>query len=268
MTYRDFAPPRGANDQETVGFWMDWMRDQGDILIPVAPRQRLSCASCFGAVKYADDGETWPTCWDCSHRYDGAVDTFVPITYSLDAGLESMLHPYKDRGVTWLRRPLASLLSAFVRSHADCIDDDAGGIDVATIVPSDNQTRAFNHLSQLIVGAIADDPVNHRFDWDLDVVTRDRTTRRPGRGEFKPEAYTVEPDAVDGKAVLLLDDTWTSGSSAASTAGALKEAGAAHVTVLTLGRQLNLATGFGSTTAIYEDRRAEPWVRHDCVLCT
>mgnify|MGYP003854110925 CR=1 FL=1 len=82
-----------------------------------------------------------------------------------------------------------------------------------------------------------------------------------------PESYTVDSSAVSGAAVLLLDDTWTSGASSASAAAALKAAGAHHVTVLTLGRQLNPNSQFGSTGAIYADRHAAEWNLDACVLC-
>ena len=234
---------------------------------PSGPRRDLSCNQCFGACRYQHDRSTWPTCWECGHIYGDVIDTFVPITYSVDGGLESMLHQYKDGGTQWLRRPLASLLTAFVCEHADCIEQDARGIDLATTVPSDNQSRSFNHLDRLLRGAIQGDPIINRFRWQTDAVVRDSTTTRPRRRELKPSAYRVDNYSVDGASVLLLDDTWTSGSSAASTAAALKDAGALRVTVLTLGRQLNQDRHFGSTDAIYDDCHSQEWTPDGCVLC-
>ncbi|MGI5187653.1 hypothetical protein ACQEVI_05845 [Promicromonospora sp. CA-289599] len=162
---------------------------------------------------------------------------------------------------------MASLLTVFVREHADCIEGDASGIDVAMLVPSDNQSRTFGHLDELLHGVIANDPVTRRFNWSPGAIVRDRLTKRPERGELKPRAYKVDPRDVSDASVLLLDDTWTSGSSAASAAAALKAAGAHNVTVLTLGRQLNLGSNFGSTEAICHDRRGALWSRDRCVLC-
>lgn len=266
MTYRNFAKPDLARGRATTSDWMQWMRYQGDVLIPIAPKHPHSCQRCFGAVKYRDDGDAWPVCWQC-RQYGAAIDTFVPITYSVDAGLESMLHRYKDRDVDWLRCPLASLLTTFVRKHADCIDDAAHEINVAAIVPPNSPTRSFNHLEDLLHG-ISGDPVLSRFAWNLDAVVRNRAVARPDRGELKPSAYKVDADVVDRAAVLLLDDTWTSGASAASTAAALKEAGAVHVTVLTLGRQLNTSNHFGSSETIYEERHRGPWNLDQCILCS
>jgi hypothetical protein len=46
------------------------------------------------------------------------------------------------------------------------------------------------------------------------------------------------PRPLTGAAVLLLDDTWTSGGTAQSAAVALKRAGARSVAVVVLGRHL------------------------------
>lgn len=268
MSYRTFDMPGFAESRHTVSHWAEWMEDQGEIRIPVAPRNSQSCELCYGASGYFDGGQaTWDKCQNCV-VYNGAIDRLVPITYSIDAGLESMLHQYKDDSDSdWLRRPLGTLLYKFLKEHGDCIEQTAEGIDLATVVPANDQRRSFNHLEQLL-RTVVGEPILGQFPWDLDVVARDRSVERPARGQLKPSAYRVtDPEAVDGAAVLLFDDTWTSGSSAASTAAALKAAGAVDVTVLTLGRQLNLSTNWGSTAAIWNASRARSWSSEECVLC-
>jgi len=58
-------------------------------------------------------------------------------------------------------------------------------------------------------------------------------------------ARTVDPGKFSatqdlaGEPVLLLDDTWASGASVQSAAGALKTAGAGKVAVLVIGRHVN-----------------------------
>lgn len=269
MTYRGFKRPEFFDGEHTTDDWIAWLGEQGDVLLPVAPRHKGSCACCYGASGYIDGGpETWNQCVNC-YGYNGAVDRFIPITYSIDMGLESMLHRFKDfKGYDWLRYPLASLLHEFIDAHGDCIDAQAPRrqIDVATLVPP-NDPRSFNHLDYLLQGVVDGDPLMNRWDWDLGFLTRDTSTSRPKRGELRPSAYKVAPLVVEGSSVLLLDDTWTSGASAASSAAALKDAGARHVTVLTLGRQLNLSTDYGSTAVLYDDRRGEGWDLGECVIC-
>ena len=269
MAYHGFARPEFIDDDHDTGDWIDWLEQQPGVLVPVAPRHKSACKTCHGASAYLDGGpQTWPECVHC-HKYDDAVDAVVPITYSVDAGLESMLHRYKDfDGYDWLRKPLAALLQEFVDFHGDCLDDQApgSGVDIATIMPPGAGRRA-NHLDGLIRGVVAGDPLLDRWDWDMDFLTRDVSVSRPARGHLTPSAYEVAPGVVEDSSVIVLDDTWTSGSSAASAAAALKEAGAAHVTVLTLGRQLNIEFGYGSTNEIYAAAHSEAWQLHECVIC-
>ena len=63
---------------------------------------------------------------------------------------------------------------------------------------------------------------------------------------------------LPGAAVLLLDDTWTTGSTAQSAAVALHAAGARHVAVVVLGRHLNPA-GLGHAGG-------EPFRLEHCVV--
>ena len=52
-------------------------------------------------------------------------------------------------------------------------------------------------------------------------------------GKYEPTRALV------GEHVLLVDDTWTTGSNAQSAAGALKAAGAGRVGVVVIGRHVN-----------------------------
>jgi predicted amidophosphoribosyltransferase len=267
VTYRDFRRPPFSRGPHTSGDWVTWLSAEG-VLLPVAPSPVASCELCHGATGYRSVIDTWRTCSNCD-KYEGAVDSYVPITYSLDVGLESILHRFKDfGGFEWLRHPMASLLYEFLVRHRACIDSvgPAGKVDVATIVPS-NDSRNFNHLEHILKGVFANEPVLNMWDWNTEFVRRDRAVTKPGRGELKPSSYVVDPFVVEGSQVLLLDDTWTSGASSASTAAALKDAGAAHVTVLTLGRQLNLQSAYGSTGAIYDSVADRPWDVGVCVIC-
>jgi hypothetical protein len=60
----------------------------------------------------------------------------------------------------------------------------------------------------------------------------------------RPRAFDVEryraSEEARGAAVLLIDDTWTTGASARSAAAALKAAGATTVATVVIGRYLNI----------------------------
>ena len=136
VAYRDFARPAFATREHSVDDWLRWLEEEG-VLVPTAPRPDESCVTCQGAVGSRDDGDYWSGCYQCM-GYNGYLDAFVPITYSLDSGLESLLHRIKDFGDThrWIAGPLGSLLYAFLREHRDCLEDDADGIDVASCRPA------------------------------------------------------------------------------------------------------------------------------------
>jgi len=55
---------------------------------------------------------------------------------------------------------------------------------------------------------------------------------------FSPEKFVVTAP-IEGRSVLLIDDTWTTGASAQSAAAALKAAGASATAAVVIGRHLN-----------------------------
>lgn len=60
-----------------------------------------------------------------------------------------------------------------------------------------------------------------------------------GRQEYKPQLFTPTR-SVNGERIILIEDTWTSGATAISAAGALLREGAAAVAILPLARQVAL----------------------------
>ncbi len=261
-TYRNFRQPVFANHPPTVTDWMGWLLQQ-DVLREAAPRPAASCSLCGGAVGMTYSGSPFSRCPQCN-RYGDALDALVPMTYSLDQGLESMLHRYKDFGVTWLEGPLWSLQWHFTSRHGDCIKKAYGPFDLALTIPSNNTTRGFNHLQRITQPPDDRQPA---FSWRHDTIGRVPGVSRPGRGELKPEAYRIVDGAVDGKSVILFDDTWTSGSSIASAAAVLRESGATSVTALTLGRQLNSSSTYLNNQELVGEVRARGW-GSSCVICS
>jgi phosphoribosylpyrophosphate synthetase len=151
--------------------------------------------------------------------------------------LHTALAQYKRTSGTVARRlqmELAAVLWRFLREHESCLARNAGvaGFDIATTVPSSDPTRDAEHPLRRIVGS--------------DVgVTRDRYepllarsgTPVAGR-KIDPGKYNATRD-LDGESVVLVDDTWTTGSNAQSAAAALKTAGARRVAVLVIGRHIH-----------------------------
>lgn len=127
------------------------------------------------------------------------------------------------------RRRLRAQLLVFLHDHGPCVWRAAAMPPPShvAVVPSGRGRPGPHPLAALVAPYLAlpqaglavaapDGPAGHHLD--------------PGR--FRADG------PLPGAAVLLLDDTWTSGGSAQAAAVALRAAGARHVAVLVLGRHL------------------------------
>jgi hypothetical protein len=181
------------------------------------------------------------------------ADVVVPVSYSVaGTGYARALWLYKsdapDRDAA--RRALRVMLLVFLRDHGRCVwtrAQMAAPTHVA-VVPSGRGRSGVHPLRTLVQSYLA-------LPWaELDVCAREPVPARDlDRGRFRAPAWLA------GASVLLLDDTWTSGSSAQSAAIALRRAGARRVAVLTLGRHVNpRERTAGSLAAVFAGRSFRP----------
>jgi hypothetical protein len=190
------------------------------------------------------------------HRRDAAgmlADIVVPVSYSVaGTGYARALWLYKsdapDRDAA--RRALRAMLLVFLHDHGRCVWTRAlmpAPTHVA-VVPSGRGRPGPHPLHTLVQPYLA-------LPWaDLAVCAREPVQAR----DLDPARFRA-PGRLAGASVLLLDDTWTSGSSAQSAAIALKRAGAGRVAVVTLGRHVNLGERTaGSLAAALAGRSFRP----------
>ena len=133
-----------------------------------------------------------------------------------------------------LQLQLAAVLWRFLRDPEPCLARRAKveRFSLVTTVPSGDQARDAVHPLPHIIGAL----VGHTRDRYKRLLARSGTTvaeRALDPGKFSPT------EDLAGEAILLVDDTWTTGASAQSAAGARKIAGAGKVAVLVIGRHVN-----------------------------
>ncbi|WP_158581406.1 ComF family protein [Actinomadura spongiicola] len=200
-------------------------------------------------------------CQNCS-KYTRVLAGFIPTVYSLDFGLESMLHRYKDFGPQhrWMASPLANLAHGFLAAHCECIVDRYGAIDLATTVPSGSTYRGFDHMAEIISKVSS-----WSVDWDLQLLEKAKRGR-PLRGVIDPSLYrAADVRRISRRSVLLFDDTWTSGSTIASAASVLRSAGARRVVAFTIGRQLK--PGWGTSDSLIEAVESRRTSLGRCVIC-
>jgi hypothetical protein len=203
------------------------------MLNPLPPGAPDVCSVCLTFT------EGYGTCFQCG-RNARFADAVMPISYSVHFGqLHTALAQYKRTGGRVGRRfqmELAAVLWRFLREHEACLGRIAGAhaFDLVTTVPSSDPDRDATHPLRRIVGA--------------DVgATRDRYVPLLARSGTPVPARTVDPGKysptrdLHGDAILLVDDTWTSGANAQSAAGALKTAGAGPVGILVIGRHIQEA---------------------------
>lgn len=189
------------------------------------------CEICFNFT----DG--YSRCFACTHGQQ-VLDAVCPISYSVAREqLHHALRGYKRFPEAVARRltvDLAAVLWRHLATHEGCIARAAGtkAFTLVTTVPSGDRSRNGHHPLLRIVGELVE-PVRHRHERLL----RRSTTAVSGRA-FDPQKF--EPvRALAGESVLLIDDTWTTGTNAQSAAAALKQAGAGPVAAVVIGRFLN-----------------------------
>ncbi|WP_432423043.1 ComF family protein [Streptomyces pseudovenezuelae] len=192
---------------------------------------------CLGPTPIGPQGTHYARCFACNNgRYSTVLDGFVPICYSVNEGLEGAIWRAKNDDLNgWLQLPLASLLWTFLNNHLECIENAYGGkFDIGVTVPSSKERNGVNHLDALL-SRIEKWPIN----WKQGVLVKNRNEPAAERRQrIVTDLFTAD-QSVNGKRVLLLDDTFTSGGSMASAAYALHEAGATSVVGIAFGRQLN-----------------------------
>jgi predicted amidophosphoribosyltransferase len=214
------------------------------------------CGACFNfTAGYA-------RCYACAYGHP-ALDAMAPISYSV--GREQLHHAlasYKRLDGDVARRLaaiLAAILWRFLAEHEHCIADAANAdhFELVTTVPSSDRIRDKRHPLRHIVGELVG-PTRNRYQRLL----RTTENRIPPRTFSEHKFDTTK--RLNGEAILLIDDTWTTGASAQSAAAALKAAGAGPTAALVVGRHLNREWH-------ENDRRlrgiAQPFVWSECALC-
>ena len=190
-----------------------------------------TCGICFNFTRGYD------RCYACGHGQP-TLDVLAPISYSVAREqLHHALMGYKRLTGDVARRlgvELGAVLWRHLAAHESCIARAAGTerFPIVTTVPSGDRARDDQHPLRWIASQLVG-PTRDRHERLL------RRSSRPAHArEFDPGRY--EPTrALSGEAVLLIDDTWTTGANAQSAAAALKDAGAGTVAAVVIGRHLN-----------------------------
>lgn len=131
------------------------------------------------------------------------------------------------------RTTIQYILTDALIIHFDSIEKLAGGIppEAWAVVPSSIKSHRHGrrHPLSLLVESLR-----------LPIPEATLISQREKTRTFDPDMFTApDTNAVEGRHVLLIDDSWTTGNSIQSAAVALKRAGAVHVTVYCIARIIN-----------------------------
>ena len=188
------------------------------------------CASCRGPARHG-----FARCFHCGLHVESApgllADVVAPVACAPKGSrLATELWLYKSErtGSREAGAALLAMLLVFLHDKAPGMWR-AGAIvpTCACVVPSGRGRPGPHPLQALVQGCLA-------LPWAALVALPGGD---PWARALDPSRFRA-PRPLNGAAVLLLDDTWTSGGTAQSAAVALKRAGARWVTVVVLGRHL------------------------------
>ncbi len=240
-----------------------------ECLASIPPIQGRLCSVCGERVLsayaiYDDQGLlTCPVCRRIERPFDRAV------AYgSYEEGLRELVHLLKYNGV----RPAANVLG---RMLAQAISKTDGSFQqpVVLVVPvplfeGKKRQRGFNQAEAIARAAVRNSPALGRLQLAAHLLVRTREThsqigltahqrRENLRGAFK----VPRPSEVIGREVLLVDDVFTTGTTATECARVLRRAGASRVCVATVARTLKLASkyqeGHGFNVSELQDLKEE-----------
>lgn len=204
--------------------------------------------------------ERWGQCYSCKVARETMghffPDFFVPISFrwqKSDDPFRKLTANYKEPyGTDRQANQVLDLLYYFLDVHwQSCLLPRLDPFTWVAVVPSSKGARP-KHLMHMVKGnnVLEDLRWTGNADGSLREVSRD--------------AFACSRRIEGG--VLLIDDTWTTGSKARSAAWALRLAGAAKVGILTLGRHISATSkGFDDLLKACKSR---PFDWQTCALCS
>jgi hypothetical protein len=233
-------------------------------LVCVLPPGPGVCAICRRAV----DPE-YRLCYPCRVARDGfgrrLAEVVVPIALAVKRQqLAHELWHYKYDADGQVRQRLqirlAAVLWRFLGQHEVHIAEAAGvpRFDIVTTVPG-TRPRDDEHPLVHVVGTL----VGQTRDRYQPMLRLGPDASVEGRAVLV-NRYRATQGMTGHPAVLLVDDTWTTGGRAQSAAIALHDAGAARVAVVVLGRHFDREFGSGET--YYQQAKARKFTWDTCCL--
>lgn len=182
--------------------------------------------------------EDHPWCGNCAQHAEQLGEPPVPVVpitlYRKPSEAREWVTNYKnpdDERAASYGVNVASIVERFFKENNSRIQAGVGGFDVICMVPPTT-----NPLPGPLISALDALPSRH-----LGSIIQP-LRRGPGdlsKRRASVDAFVADESAVEGKSLLLLDDVYTSGSTAQSCAAAIRAAGGAPKAIVVVGRRVN-----------------------------
>lgn len=219
---------------------LDSIRPIGDALCGLCGER---IASPYAITRLPDGTPYEPLCGICRRLEPPFAKAAAYGSYQ--SGLRELIHMLKYQQV----RPAANVLG---RMLAEVITDLEPGWEPASVVvvpvplfARKLRQRGFNQAELIARVALKQVAAKGKYELSLDVLERTRETQsqigltRHQRRENLRGAFRVKDrETISGREVLLVDDVFTTGTTASECARVLRRAGASRVWVATVARTL------------------------------
>jgi len=242
-----------------------------DCLTGIFPARGKVCSICGERVlsAYAEtDPEGLRRCPVC-RRIDRPFERAVAYG-SYDGGLRELIHLLKYNGVRpaalVLGRMLAEALTALepefeqARFDQDMFDRQPVLVLPVPLYKTKRWQRRFNQAELIAGAALKVDPAREHFQLAPEILLRIRDTQsqigltsHQRRLNLRGAFAVPRAAEVTGRDVLLVDDVFTTGTTATECSRVLRKAGARRVWVATVARTMKLASNY----AEFRPREAE-----------
>jgi ComF family protein len=168
---------------------------------------------------------------------------------SYDGGLRELIHLLKYNGVRPAAKVLGRMLAESVGGLAAAFEQETVLVIPVPLFKAKRRQREFNQAELIARAALQ--LLDARFRLASDILQRTRDTHSQigltshQRRENLRGAFAVaRAQEVTGREVLLVDDVYTTGTTATECARVLRKAGASKVWVATVARTLKLASKY------------------------
>ncbi len=225
--------------------------DVDRLLRPPLPAGPGVCRACRNLI-----AERYTVCFPCA-SLPQHLDAIAVVSYSVAGGpWDRLLRAYKDRSHphrAQASEALAARLRTFLESHEPALarTTTADAFDVVTAVPPTSRARDTEGALRRVAEAASPARGVHR------------RALVPAGAVAPPHVFSAEcfrpTQRLDGRSVLLVEDTWVTGARAQSAAYALRQAGADTITSVVLGRYLNADYGNIASRLRARDSAGSAW---------